>query len=310
MMKQNQSIFFCCWSILFFSGVSHTMAQEVIPLYPDGEIPNSISIAGAEKSDAGADGILRVSQVSIPTLTAYFPPADIPNTGKAIIICPGGGYRILAIAHEGYDVAELFARQGIAAFVLKYRLPFDNSMEDRFIGPLQDAQRAMQIVRSHATEWGIETDQIGIGGFSAGGHVAASLAAHYHTLFIDNPENISLRPDFSLLVYPLISVEALIQPYGSLVERIFGDQLTPERIIFLSTEHQVSGQTPPAFLVHAEDDRTVPVSQSELYLDALKKAGIQSKLITYPAGGHGFGLNNKTTEDKWFDHFVAWLLHP
>lgn len=280
-------------------------AQQEIPLY-EGEVPNSRPAAIAEKADLGNDGILRVSDVTVPTLTVYPPPAGVANTGKAVVICPGGGYRILAMSHEGYDVAAALANEGITAFVLKYRLPSDETMADKSIGPLQDAQRAIQWVREHAADWGIKRDQIGIAGFSAGGHLASTLSTHYQQALVPNPHGTSLRPDFSLLVYPVISLRGGMTHGGSRTS-LLGSDPTDEQVALFSNELQVTADTPPAFLVHAEDDTAVPISNSEAYASALENQGIVNKLVTYPNGGHGFGMNNKTTTDKWFGHFVQWL---
>ncbi len=279
--------------------------QEVITLYENG-VPNSKPFALEETSTVDDNGITRVTGVTEPTLTAYLPVAGATNTGKAVIICPGGGYSILAISHEGYDVAKQLAENGIAAFVLKYRLPKDEIMEDKRIGPLQDAQRAIQLVRERADEWGIAENQIGIAGFSAGGHLAATLSTHYLEAVITNPHGTSLRPDFSLLVYPVISLQEGMTHGGSR-NNLLGAHPTAGEVLLFSNELQVTADTPPAFLVHAEDDTVVPIANSEAYVAALEHQGIAVKLITYPNGGHGFGLNNKTTADKWFDHFLEWL---
>ncbi|WP_245747446.1 alpha/beta hydrolase [Parapedobacter koreensis] len=279
--------------------------QTTINLY-DGDVPNSKSFPLEETSATDDNGITRVTGVTLPTLTAYLPAAGVANTGKAVIICPGGGYSILAIGHEGHDVAKQLATNGIAAFVLKYRLPKDEIMEDKRIGPLQDAQRAIQLVRERAGEWGIARDKIGIAGFSAGGHLASTLSTHYAAALIDNPKGTSLRPDFSLLLYPVISMQEGMTHGGSRTN-LLGSNPNPEDINHFSNELQVTADTPPAFLVHAEDDTVVPIANSQVYIEALQKHGTDAELITYPAGGHGFGLNNKTTADKWFDHFLVWL---
>lgn len=286
-------------------GVLIVNSQEVLKLYGD-EVPNSKSVVMEEVHTTDNNGITRVTGVTIPTLTAYFPPENVPNTGKAVIICPGGGYAILAISHEGYDVAKLLAANGISAFVLKYRLPKDEIMVNKRIGPLQDVQRAIQLVRERASDWGIAENQIGIAGFSAGGHLAATASAQYKKAVIANPKQTSLRPDFSLLVYPVISMQEGMTHGGSKVN-LLGEHPDEESITRFSNELQVTSDTPPAFLVHAEDDKAVPIANSEAYVAALERQGIAAKLVTYPRGGHGFGLNNKTTEDKWFDRFLDWL---
>ncbi|WP_257668872.1 alpha/beta hydrolase [Parapedobacter tibetensis] len=290
---------------MLFAGTTSVSSQVVIDLY-EGDVPNSKSFALEEAAVTDGNGITRVSGVTVPTLTAYLPAAGTVNTGKAIIICPGGGYSILAITHEGHDIARLLAENGIAAFVLKYRLPKDEIMVDKRIGPLQDAQRAMQLVRERANEWGIARDKIGVAGSSAGGHLASTLSTHYRDALIDNPNGIYLRPDFSLLLYPVISMQEGMTHGGSR-KNLLGDKPEAKNVTLFSNELQVTSDTPPAFLVHAEDDKTVPIANSQAYAAALAKHGIDARLVTYPAGGHGFGLNNKTTEDKWFDHFLEWL---
>lgn len=284
-------------------GVAYS--QEELALY-DQEVPNSKPFSMDYVQATDDSGITRVMGVTTPSLIAYFPPEGVTNTGKAVIICPGGGYAILAISHEGHDVAQLLAAQGISAFVLKYRLPKDEIMVDKRIGPLQDAQRAIQLVRERASEWGIAENQIGIAGFSAGGHLAATLSTHYKDAVIANPKHTSLRPDFSLLVYPVISMQEPLTHGGSRTN-LLGDHPSPGDVALFSNELQVTADTPPAFLVHAENDTGVPIANSEVYVAALKQQGVEAKLLTYPEGGHGFGLNNKTTADKWFDHFLKWL---
>ncbi|MGV3762910.1 alpha/beta hydrolase [Parapedobacter sp.] len=286
-------------------GTRVAYSQKELALY-DMEVPNSKAFSMDYVQTTDDNGITRVTGVTNPTLIAYFPPEGVVNTGKAVIICPGGGYAILAISHEGLDVARLLAAQGISAFVLKYRLPKDEIMVDKRIGPLQDAQRAIQLVRERASEWGISENQIGIAGFSAGGHLAATLSTHYKDAVIANPKHTSLRPDFSLLVYPVISMQAQLTHGGSR-KNLLGDHPSQDDIVLFSNEGQVTADTPPAFLVHAEDDTAVPIANSEAYVAALRKHVVAAKLLTYPEGGHGFGLNNKTTADKWFDHFLDWL---
>src|SRR5690606_32206848 len=196
-----------CGTVLLVMAVLTATSQEEIMLY-SAEVPNSKPFTMEEVHTTDDNGITRVTGVTNPTLTAYFPPENVVNSGKAGIVCPGGGYAILAITHEGHDVAKLLAANGISAFVLKYRLPKDEIMVDKRIGPLQDAQRAIQLVRERASDWGIAENQIGIAGFSAGGHLAATLSTHYQEAVIANPQHTSLRPDFSLLLYPVISMRA------------------------------------------------------------------------------------------------------
>lgn len=279
------------------------LAQQIIPLY-SGAIPGA-KIASAsfkEQTVTSADGNLRISKVSEPTLTVFTPKN--PN-GTAVIICPGGGYSILSIKKEGYDVAQKFAEIGITAFVLKYRLPEDSMMLDKSMGPLQDAGQAIYLLRKNATLWNINPAKIGIMGFSAGGHLASSLSVHYNEGTIQNPENISLRPDFAVLIYPVISFGTYAHT-GS-IKKLLGEKPSEQQKTYFSNELHVNAQTPPTFLVHANDDHTVPVNNSLLYTEALAKNKVKVAAHFYQAGGHGFGLNNKTTKENWFEMLKNWL---
>jgi len=275
---------------------------ETIPLYDT--IPNSKPSANTEKSST-ADGILIISNVSIPSLIIYR-PAEVKAKATAIIICPGGGYSVLAAGHEGSDVAKVFNDWGIVAFVLKYRLPDENIMIDKTIGPLQDAQRAIQIVRQHAKQLNIDPGKIGIMGFSAGGHLASTASTHFNKTVIDNPGNTSLRPDFSVLVYPVISFADSLVHMGSR-NNLIGENPSAEKIQEYSNELQVNGQTPPAFLVHASDDDGVKAANSIKYYESLIRNNVPAELRLYPAGGHGFGMNNKTTSGSWMNRLKTWL---
>lgn len=279
-------------------------AQSIFILY-EGEIPNSKPIVSREKSLIDAAGIERISKVSIPTLTLYQTEKQETKTA-AVIICPGGGYGILAASHEGSDVAREFNRMGITAFVLKYRLPDDSTMVDKSIGPLQDAQRAIQFVRENADEFEIDASKIGIMGFSAGGHLAASISTRFKEQLIENKKNTSLRPDFSILIYPVISFMDGLTHAGSR-QNLLGKSISLESKQKFSNELQVSAETPPAFLVHASDDVNVPVFNSIVYYEALLKMKIYSQLLIYPKGGHGFGMNNKTSLDKYMMGLENWL---
>jgi len=189
-------------------------AQDSIPLYP-GHIPNSRPVKNNEVSEITADDhILIISKVTRPTLTIFLPSKQKAN-GSAVVICPGGGYTIVAAGHEGYDVARRFNEAGVAAIVLKYRIPDDSTMVNREIGPLQDAQRAILVVRDRAKEWNLDPDRVGILGFSAGGHLASTEGTHFEKPLISNPAGVNLRPDFMILVYPVISFEDSITHLGS-----------------------------------------------------------------------------------------------
>lgn len=278
------------------------MSQQVIPLYD--VVPNSKPSENIEKSERGADGILRIRNVSMPSITVYSPQK--PN-GTAVIICPGGGYGILAASHEGSDVASVFNDWGITAFVLKYRLPDDKIMLDKSIAPLQDAQRAIQLVRQNAKTWGIDAKKIGIMGFSAGGHLAASLSTRYDEHLIANANKISLKPNFSILIYPVISFVDSLTHKGSR-ENLIGKKPTEWKIEKYSNELHVNKKTPPAFLVHAKDDKAVPYSNSMAYQKALQKHKVPVHVKLFENGGHGFGMINKTSEEKWMDELKEWMI--
>ncbi len=291
--------------LLFMLGVQLSnllQAQDVILLY-SGEIPLSKPVANRETSVLGADGKPRIRKVSEPTLTVFLPPKE-KNTGAAVIICPGGGYVHLSIAGEGYEVAEMLKEWGIAAFVLKYRLPDDSTMQQKEIGPLQDAQRAIQLVRSNAKQWNVNPQKVGIMGFSAGGHLAATLGTHYKQAVISNEPKVNLRPDFMILVYPVISVPDSL----SRVDRmLLGANPSPDKAKLYLQGFRVTSETPPSFLVHAKDDNAVDVKNSISFYNELRKNGIPAEIHLYEKGGHGFGLNNKMSPEKWTDWLHAWI---
>jgi acetyl esterase/lipase len=276
--------------------------QTVVPLYKD-SIPNSRWTPDEETSEM-KDSILIISKISRPTLSIYLPPKE-KRTGTAVVICPGGGYWIAAAGHEGADVAKKFNEMGIAAFVLKYRIPNDQIMINKEIGPVQDAQRALQVVRENARKWGINKNKIGIMGFSAGGHLASTAGTHYQNTYIDNPKGTSLRPDFMILVYPVISFNDTIGHKGS-YQNLLGKNATPEKIREYSNETQVTPQTPPTFLVHAKDDG-VKVENSLVFAEALKKNGVPVDMYLYESGGHGYGMYNKSSPVLWMDLVQQWM---
>jgi len=277
-------------------------AQETIKLYE--VVPNSKTSDVAEKSETAADGITRISQVVSPEMIMYRP--EKPN-GTAVLICPGGGYRILAITHEGHDVAKVLNQWGVTAFVLKYRLPDDKTMMDKSIGPLQDAERGIQLIRQNAKQWGIDPKKVGVMGFSAGGHLAASLSTRYNQEVIENHKHVSLRPDFSVLIYPVISFSDSLGHTGSR-DNLIGKKPSPDKIKKFSNELLVGKKTPPAFLVHAKDDGGVPYRNSVVYYEALQKNKIPAAMKLFEKGGHGFGMHNKKEAGDWMSELQQWLL--
>ncbi|MFT2007624.1 alpha/beta hydrolase [Pontibacter sp. 13R65] len=280
-----------------------------IPLYT-GAIPNEVPGADDEKVDSSVDqtkntDIIRISNVRKPTLTVFLPEKGKAN-GTAVVICPGGGYARLASGHEGYDVAKKFNEQGIAAFVLKYRLPDATITSNPELAPLQDAQQALLVVRKRAKEWNVNPQKVGIMGFSAGGHLASTAGTHLQKVTVPNPENINLRPDFMMLIYPVISGDPEIAHLGS-YQNLLGKEAAEAKIKEYSNEQQVTAQTPPTFLVHASDDKGVKSENSIRFYQALLQHGVPAELHLYQKGGHGFGLTNSTTKDLWFDRGVNWL---
>lgn len=276
-------------------------AQAILSLYP-GPIPGGKS--APDKESASEWNGLRILQgISRPQLLAFIPNGQ----GKpvpAVIICPGGGYGVHAIDHEGIDVARWFNSLGVAAFVLKYRLPDDAVMSNRSTGPLQDVQQAFRLVRTRAGEFNIDPGRLGVMGFSAGGHLASTAATHFDRPVVPGSGN--LRPDFQILIYPVISFEAGVGHMGSR-ENLIGKNPTPEEVRNFSNELQVNGQTPPAFLVHASDDDAVLPENSVRYYQALLQHHVNAELHMYQAGGHGFGMNNPTTSDRWMDRLKNWM---
>lgn len=280
-----------------------TSAQQVMPLY-EGTIPNSKPFKNIESQTRDENGFVIIKDISVPTLTVYL-PNKIVATGAAVIICPGGGYWVNAHKHEGTDVAQAFAQKGIAAFVLKYRLPDERWIEQTEIGPLQDAQQAMLIVKRNSERWLIDTARIGILGFSAGGHLAATLSNQYNPVLVANAMNHSVRPAFTVLVYPVISTDTSYMD-RSITEKLIGKNRTPDVWQRFSADKVVTAQTPPAFIVHATDD-PLTVRNSLLYYEALLRNNVKAEMHLYQGGGHGFGLHNKTTKDAWLERCVAWM---
>lgn len=280
----------------------NSFSQQVLPLYPS-TIPNSKPAANTESSTTN-DGIFVISNVSQPTLTVYL-PEKAKATGEAIIVVPGGGYHIVAAGHEGSDVANALNEMGIAAFVLKYRIPDTTWMIDPKTGPIQDAQRAIQIVRENAKKWNINNHKIGMLGFSAGGHLVSTAATHYKHSYIRNNKKISLRPDFVVLVYPVISFVDSAMHRGSM-QNLLGKDSSLEMRKKYSAELNVTRETPPTFLVHAKDD-PVSVRNTILYADSLNAKGVFSEVLLYDGGGHGFGLVNKTSDISWPRRLHEWM---
>jgi acetyl esterase/lipase len=292
------------FTLIFILTTLSTNAQSVteMSLY-EGAIPNEKAAENLEKMTK-TDGMVRIHDVSKPTLTRFSPTN--PN-GKSIIICPGGGYSILASGHEGIDVAKALNDLGVTAFILKYRLPSDRTAIDKSLAPLQDAQQAIRMVRKNAEKWGLNANKIGIMGFSAGGHLAATATTHFAEKADPSvSDTISVRPDFSMLIYPVISFDTTITHKGSR-NNLISTNPTAEMTQKFSNELHITPQTPPIFLVHAGNDATVPVENSLRFYQNCIKNKVPAEMHLYPKGKHGFGMNNKTTEDKWMERLATWL---
>lgn len=268
------------------------------PLY-DGDIPNSKPAPDGEIRNLGDDVAIR--KVSRPTYTAYLPDASRAS-GAAVVILPGGGYGQLGWSGEGIRTAEEFQDRGIVAILVKYRLPSDETMIDKSIGPLQDAQQALRLVRQNAKAWRIDPAKIGVIGFSAGGHLASTVGTHFDQVLVPNPDGVSVRPDFMILVYPLISMLPDKMDIGS-HDRLLGPQASSEKVKRFSNELQVTTKTPPALLIAAEGDTTVDVNNSISFFEALRRNGIPAELVVFPQGEHGFFL----PREQMLAPMWAWL---
>lgn len=289
-------------ALLFILICNWCFAQQEIPLYTE-RIPNSAGAPNEEYKKANELVDSLTFNVSIPTLAVFLPSKDKAN-GTAVVICPGGGYHVLLTKREGTDVARAFNKLGVTAFVLKYRLPSGKTMKDRSIGPLQDAQRAIQLVRQKAAVWNIDPQKIGIMGFSAGGHLAATAGTHYRKALIENKKGVSLRPDFMLLINPVISFTDSIGHTGSR-NNLLGNAPAKKQILSYSNELQVNKATPPAFLVHSSADSVVPVANSLSFYSALRHNGVAAGLHIYAKGEHGFLTT--PSFDEWFGRCVHWM---
>ncbi len=290
---------------LGFTSLISSQNKE-IPLWDI--IPGAIQSADY-KQDSRLDAqgnITGIRKVTEPTLKVFLADNTI-SKNAAVIICPGGAYALLSHDKEGDKVAEWFKSIGISAFVLKYRLPSDVIMKDKTIGPLQDAQEAIRTLRRRAIEFNLDTTKIGIMGFSAGGHLASTLSTHYNDKLYDSKDSISARPDFSLLIYPVISMEDAITHKGS-KENLLGKNASSEMIRAYSNETQVDSNTPKTFIVHATDDKAVPVENSIYYYLALKQFFVPVEMHIYETGGHGFGLGVQGTTKNWTETCEKWLI--
>ncbi|RIV30499.1 alpha/beta hydrolase [Flagellimonas lutimaris] len=304
MNAQIQTTFLC---VLFSMVLS---AQDTImPLWPKA-IPNQMETSEKEVIEHTDDGIVWITNVQKPTLEVYLPAQRNAN-GKAVVIFPGGGYYGLAYDWEGTDIAKALNAKGVAGIVVKYRLPGSKSItKNKNVVPLQDAQRAIRLVKSKAAEWNLDSDKIGIMGFSAGGHLASTLGTHYNDQVYnrqDDADDLSARPDFMILIYPVITLGVSSTHTGSRVSLV-GENPTEDAVVYLSNEKHVTEATPPTFLLHAMDDDAVPVENTTLFFDALRKHNVPTTMHVYPEGRHGFALALHDDKLKnWTNLLFDWL---
>jgi acetyl esterase/lipase len=273
-------------ALIFAIQVNGQTTNQPIRLWP-GAAPGAI---GGESAD-------------VPTITPYLPPRD-KATGAAVVVCPGGGYQMLA-DHEGRPVAEWLNSIGVAAFVLKYRI----APRYHHPSPLLDAQRALRTVRARAAEWGIDPRRVGILGFSAGGHLASTAATHFDAGASDDAdptERAGSRPDLVILIYPVITMRE--QTHAGSKKNLLGDQPAAQLVALMSNDEQVTRETPPAFLIHTVNDTVVPVENSLRFAAALGKAGVPYEMHLYERGPHGFGLGTGDPAlSSWAERCADWL---
>jgi acetyl esterase/lipase len=286
-------------STLFYLSTGLIAQDKVLKVWPDGA-PNH---NGMDEPEEKFEGV-RVRNVSEAEMYVYLPEKE-KNTGAAVVICPGGGYWIEAMDHEGYQMAEWLQGKGVAGIVLKYRLPYGHHEI-----PSDDARQAMRIVRHRAEEWGIHPEKIGIAGSSAGGHLAATVGTRfdYGNPESDDPlEKVSCRPDFMLLLYPVITFREAFGHMGSR-KNLIGEGNNWELVEKYSNELHVTPKTPPTFLILPDDDKTVPPRNSVEFYLALKENGVPAEMHIFAEGGHGFGMNKKGLPvDQWPELFFNWL---
>ncbi len=296
-MIKRSIVFFASLMLITIPGYS----QKPIPLW-EGEIPfNKKGIKVDEINDNN-----RISKVTIPVIYHFEVNNKSVSDKPAVVIIPGGGYSREAIDHEGWLAAQWFTQIGIEAFVLKYRLPDGELVTNQHLVPLIDAQQAIALVRENAAKYGINPGKIGVIGFSAGGHLAASVSNLFNNPVNNNKTATQVRPDFSILVYPVITMDDNFTHKGS-KENLIGKNPTEELVTKYSMEKQVSDKTPVTFLIHSLNDLAVPIKNSDIYAENLYKKGGDVTKIVLPYGGHGFGFKPDSQVSWWAKYLEIWI---
>jgi len=302
-MKLNKS--FIVLFILSFFCLKTSGQKIIIPLWKT--VPNQRISNEQEIIKKGT--IVSIRNVQNPSFEVFLAPKQLSNQ-KSVIIFPGGGYGNLGINYEGTDFAKWLNTRGITAFVLKYRLPNSKTIIKPHLAPLQDAQRAIRIIRHNAEKWNINKNKIGLLGFSAGGHLASTLGTHFNYNSYkkrDEADTLSARPDFMALIYPVISMNDSITHKGSKYN-LLNENPSKKRVTLFSNELHVTKNTPPTFILHCTDDKVVPLENSLLLFKALKKNNIPTEIHIYPKGGHGFAFARDISHLKnWTMLFDNWL---
>ncbi|MFV0378498.1 MAG: alpha/beta hydrolase [Mangrovibacterium sp.] len=298
-LKRKTVIGACIFLAVF---CNNSLAQNFIPLWTEGKIPNTKNL---QSNDSIANE--RYWKVAVPGMFAFFPSKQ-ENTGSAVLICPGGGYDHLAYVVSGTQLAKWYNTLGINAFVLIYRLPVAANLVKKEIAPLQDAQRAIRLIRANAAAWGVNSDGIGVMGISAGGHVASCLGTHGEDVSAvgDSVDQYSFNPNFMILISPVISMKSYV--HAGSRRNLLGDEPSANMVADYSTELCVTNQTPPTFIVHAENDKSVKLENSLMFASALREKNVSVSLHVFPSGGHSFGLsNNPGSSNLWKELCELWI---
>lgn len=292
--------------VIFLIEITTVLAQNYrLPLW-EKNIPNQNNIKVNEIIDT--TNAIRIKEVSNPTIEVFL-PSKVMMTGEAVLICPGGGYSYVVYDKEGTDIAKMLNAEGIVGIVLKYRLPETENNIDGRLSPFLDAQRAIRLIRFNAKGWGIDSNKVGVIGFSAGGHVASTLGTHYKDNFFisDKIDSINCRPDFMILMYPVITMKEPFVHLGSRIN-LLGKNPDTTLINYYSNELHITKDTPPTFLVQATDDPAVPVENSLMFYNNLRKHNVPCELHLFQKGGHGFGLAiNKGRLAQWKGLCISWI---